>query len=278
MNLKDDKYYSMDQFDRTLKINFLIAFVLLILLSSIQLFDLRINVDGFIAINSRGNIADEKVWSFITLMGDTGILWPMLLIFSITSMKTIYAVLAAVPMGGFLSVLLKKLFDSPRPSGLLESVDIHVIGPVLTTHSYPSGHTITIFAAISAIVLSYSIQSKLLGSIFKIGLFIFATVVGISRIMVGAHWPLDCLAGACVGWISGVTGIYLSRKYLLKIANQNIDFVAVALLWVLSIWNFYREFDYALSNLAAIVSFVISSTMLFFYIFKQKKLITSFFP
>jgi len=278
MNLKDDKYYSMDQFDRTLKINFLIAFVLLILLSSIQLFDLRINVDGFIAINSRGNIADEKVWSFITLMGDTGILWPMLLIFSITSMKTIYAVLAAVPMGGFLSVLLKKLFDSPRPSGLLELVDIHVIGPVLTTHSYPSGHTITIFAAISAIVLSYSIQAKLLGSIFKIGLFIFATVVGISRIMVGAHWPLDCLAGACVGWISGVTGIYLSRKYLLKIANQNIDFVAVALLWVLSIWNFYREFDYALSNLAAIVSFVISSTMLFFYIFKQKKLITSFFP
>jgi len=278
MNLKDDKYYSMDQFDRTLKINFLIAFVLLILLSSIQLFDLRLNVDGFIAINSRGNIADEKVWSFITLMGDTGILWPMLLIFSITSMKTIYAVLAAVPMGGFLSVLLKKLFDSPRPSGLLESVDIHVIGPVLTTHSYPSGHTITIFAAISAIVLSYSIQAKLLGSIFKIGLFIFATVVGISRIMVGAHWPLDCLAGACVGWISGVTGIYLSRKYLLKIANQNIDFVAVALLWVLSIWNFYREFDYALSNLAAIVSFVISSTMLFFYIFKQKKLITSFFP
>ena len=278
MNLKDDKYYSMDQFDRTLKINFLIAFVLLILLSSIQLFDLKINVNGFIAINSRGNIADEKVWSFITLMGDTGILWPMLLIFSITSMKTIYAVLAAVPMGGFLSVLLKKLFDSPRPSGLLESVDIHVIGPVLTTHSYPSGHTITIFAAISAIVLSYSIQAKSLGSIFKIGLFIFATVVGISRIMVGAHWPLDCLAGACVGWISGVTGIYLSRKYLLKIANQNIDFVAVALLWVLSIWNFYREFDYALSNLAVVVSFVISSTMLFFYIFKQKKLITSFFP
>ena len=278
MNLKDDKYYSMDQFDRTLKINFLIAFVLLILLSSIQLFDLKINVNGFIAINSRGNIADEKVWSFITLMGDTGILWPMLLIFSIASMKTIYAVLAAVPMGGFLSVLLKKLFDSPRPSGLLELVDIHVIGPVLTTHSYPSGHTITIFAAISAIVLSYSIQAKSLGSIFKIGLFIFATVVGISRIMVGAHWPLDCLAGACVGWISGVTGIYLSRKYLLKIANQNIDFVAVALLWVLSIWNFYREFDYALSNLAAIVSFVISSTMLFFYIFKQKKLITSFFP
>ena len=278
MNLKDDQYYSMDQYDRTLKINFLIALVLLIFLSAIQLFDLRINVDGFIAINSRGNIADEKVWSFITLMGDTGILWPMLLIFSITSMKTIYAVLAAVPMGGFLSVLLKKLFDSPRPSGLLESFDIHVIGPVLTTHSYPSGHTITIFAAISAIILSYSFQAKLLGSILKIGLFIFAIFVGISRIMVGAHWPLDCLAGACVGWISGVTGIYLSRKYLLKITNQNIDFVAVALLWILSIWNFYREFDYALSNLAAIVSFVISSTMLFFYIFKQQKSITSFFP
>jgi hypothetical protein len=278
MNLKDDQYYSMDQYDRTLKINFLIALVLLIFLSAIQLFDLRINVDGFIAINSRGNIADEKVWSFITLMGDTGILWPMLLIFSIASMKTIYAVLAAVPMGGFLSVLLKKLFDSPRPSGLLESFDIHVIGPVLTTHSYPSGHTITIFAAISAIILSYSFQAKLLGSILKIGLFIFAIFVGISRIMVGAHWPLDCLAGACVGWISGVTGIYLSRKYLLKITNQNIDFVAVALLWILSIWNFYREFDYALSNLAVVVSFVISSTMLFFYIIKQKKSITSFFP
>jgi hypothetical protein len=43
-------------------------------------------------------------------------------------MRIVYAVLAAVPLGGLLSVLLKRLFDSPRFAGVLESMDIHTIG------------------------------------------------------------------------------------------------------------------------------------------------------
>jgi len=254
-----------------------ISAVLLTFFSVFQLMNLRINIDGFIEINSIGNLVDEKIWAFLTLLGDTGILWPMLLIFSITSIQTIYAVVAAVPLGGFLSVGMKRLFDSPRPSGILESIEFHVIGPVLKTHSFPSGHTITIFATVAAILLSCQIKNKTFNGIFKTSILVLAVLVGLSRIMVGAHWPLDCLAGACIGWLSGSAGVYFMNKLSFKIVNPKVDLILVALLWILSVVNFYRTFDYPMSSLSVSISFLISSAMLSIYIFKKSKSIASFF-
>ena len=72
---------------------------------------------------------------------------------------------------------------------------VHVIvrGPEHTGNSFPSNHASNIFAA--ATILTFALPP--LGLPF----FIVATLVAYSRVYVGAHFPLDVLAGAVLGII-----------------------------------------------------------------------------
>ena len=88
-NLKSDDDQIKYLQSRSLVMSLVLSAVLLTFFSIFQLMNIRMNIEGFIEINSIGHLVDEKIWAFLTLLGDTGIHWPMLLIFSITSMQTI---------------------------------------------------------------------------------------------------------------------------------------------------------------------------------------------
>ena len=62
-------------------------------------------------------------------------------------------------------------------------------------NSFPSGHTG--FSFMTATVLGHKYPQ------FRIPLYLLATAVGITRIYLGRHYPLDVLAGATVGTITG---------------------------------------------------------------------------
>lgn len=38
----------------------------------------------------------------------------------------------------------------------------------------------------------------------------FATLLSISRVAVGAHWPLDIVVGRSLGYLAGPSGVYLT--------------------------------------------------------------------
>jgi undecaprenyl-diphosphatase len=65
--------------------------------------------------------------------------------------------------------------------------------------SFPSGHTLAVAAfATAATLLALKFRPASQG-IFMILAFLWIFLVGLSRLVLGVHWPTDVLAAACIG-------------------------------------------------------------------------------
>lgn len=167
--------------------------------------------------NNALQILPNEVWHNITYLGDALILIPLLSFVCLINTKMWAAMFGAVPLAFSLSHLGKNFFAIPRPAAVLDNQQFTIIGETLTAYtSFPSGHTITIFTAISAIVFVLSRDVKISEQHKTYWMYwsiLGATIVATSRVAVGAHWPADLVFGAIIGAISGLSGEYLTRRY-----------------------------------------------------------------
>lgn len=171
--------------------------------------------DWFITLNHLLNAWPAQAWANLTLMGDASVLIPLLSPLILWRAQAWAAILAAAPIASIFSVTGKHLAAVPRPAALLDQDQFTVIGHVLSAkNSFPSGHSITIFTGIVAVLaILYPRQfSWRYLLILTAGLFI-AVTVGMSRVAVGAHWPLDVLGGMVCGMIAGLNGAALAQRY-----------------------------------------------------------------
>lgn len=99
----------------------------------------------------------------------------------------------------------KGTLDLPRPLGVMPQEAVNVIGPGHRKSAFPSGHAATIFLYFG--VWAMSERRSWLRPI----LVLPACLVGISRLVVGVHWPSDVLAGAALGWTSAWVGLSMAR-------------------------------------------------------------------
>ena len=102
------------------------------------------------------------------------------------------------------SHLLKPFFERVRPCNVIENVNLLV--NCTKSYSMPSSHAVNNFAA--AIFFS-RLFPKL-----KIALFVVATLVALSRPIVGVHYFSDIFIGALLGSILG---------YLISVVALKID-------------------------------------------------------
>ncbi|MGH3026657.1 MAG: phosphatase PAP2 family protein [Gaiellaceae bacterium] len=96
----------------------------------------------------------------------------------------VVAVVAADGVSQLLAWLGKTLIHRHRPF-------VHQLGTAATTHSFPSGHSASSFAC--AVVLGMLVPR------LRWPFVALATLIALSRLYNGDHFPLDVLAGAVLG-------------------------------------------------------------------------------
>ena len=139
----------------------------------------------------------DGLWIFITHLGDDGILWiaigAILLIWKKTRPIGITMLLSLLMDFLIVNVSLKGLVARPRPFVVNELIK-PLVGGVSPYRSFPSGHTAGSFAALLAL-------SKWVPKKIGIPAIVLATLVSLSRLYVGVHYPTDLLGGFVIGFL-----------------------------------------------------------------------------
>ncbi|MBB6455418.1 undecaprenyl-diphosphatase [Salirhabdus euzebyi] len=95
-------------------------------------------------------------------------------------------------------LIMKKFFPRKRPYKNIKSTK-YPPNP-LEDHSFPSGHTTAIFALITPFVIQIPI--------LMLFLYPIASLVGLSRVFLGLHYPSDVLCGALLGTFGGLISVW----------------------------------------------------------------------
>ncbi len=96
--------------------------------------------------------------------------------------------------GGFLDLTLKVIFRRPRPD--FPNVWVHPLD-----YSFPSGHAMMsiILYGLIATLLIRQIKFRRKRTLILVAASLMILIIGFSRLVLGAHYPSDILAGWSVG-------------------------------------------------------------------------------
>ncbi|AOR24787.1 phosphatase PAP2 family protein [Clostridium taeniosporum] len=171
----------------------------------IQMFDNKIL--EFIQNNLHTSFMD-KIIPIITSLGNMGFIWIVIGIAFICSEKYRkygFIMLCTLCIGALIGDgIIKPLVGRMRPFNSIENIELLIKAP--TSFSFPSGHTMSSFAAATIVYIA----NKKMG----IGAFILAALIGFSRMYLYVHYPSDVLVGCILGiTLSNVIYKVISSKY-----------------------------------------------------------------
>ncbi len=173
--------------------------------------------------NLRNPILDP-IMQFITSLGDGGILWIVVTIVLLIIPKTRKTGLLCLISLGFTvlvnNIILKNLVNRTRPYVAIP--DLILITKEPGDASFPSGHTAASFSV--AVVMLMTMKKR-----YGIPAIILATLIALSRLYVGVHYPTDVLGGFVVSTLIAVATVEISKpvsksiekKLALKKAKKN---------------------------------------------------------
>lgn len=116
--------------------------------------------------------------------------------------KEVFTIGIAVGIPWAITIALKAIFRAPRP--FVTFSQVHPLVTETPFTSFPSGHA-TVFFALAIVIWLFH---RKLGNFF----FLCATIIALSRVISGVHYPIDILAGASIG----ISFAFLSTIFLSK--------------------------------------------------------------
>lgn len=179
---------------------------------------LHYNTVMFYMINrSIDNHLFDFIMPIITNLGNLtvwGLISGLILLFGNENLKKMAILsLAALVLSSFIVTILKYVIAEPRPFLVLNNV--HLL-TTETDYSFPSGHAAASFAAATVMgkKFSFTLKGRKYNLIYP--LFLFAFLVGFSRIYNGVHYPLDVFCGGTIGVICALIVLKFEKKILNK--------------------------------------------------------------
>lgn len=171
---------------------------------------LRANEPLFLGFNRLSAWTGDIFWADMTLLGDTMVVLTLCLLLVRRWPDLVWAGLLAGLLAALFVHGLKHPLDLERPVQVLPREQFHIIGRAYFSTAFPSGHAATAFTFIGVIILHLAVdwRRRLAGPLLAL-----AGLIGLSRIVVGAHWPLDVLGGAAGGWLAAVFGTLWARRW-----------------------------------------------------------------
>jgi undecaprenyl-diphosphatase len=123
----------------------------------------------------------------------------------------------AASLGLMLSQVITHFWQRPRPFVAHPHDTILLVAPSQEP-SFPSDHAVAAFAVAFAVAF----VGRRMGAAFLAG----ATLVAVTRVIAGLHYPGDILGGAAIGFLSAMLVFWLGGGYLapvVQIASRVTD-------------------------------------------------------
>lgn len=143
---------------------------------------------------------------YVTDLGNGWTAIVIAIILTLFSYRKAFMVASAYAVTSITAQIFKYIFDAPRPKlyfkELLSRMYFVKGVDVLSTHSFPSGHTVTAFSL--AVLFTYWSKNKAWGPLF----LLLAILVGYSRMYLSEHFFEDVTAGSVIGTFVTVIWLY----------------------------------------------------------------------
>ncbi len=187
-------------------INFIILILLIIISVAVFFYDLSI----IKFIESNRNIYFSYVFFGINFLSN------LFIIFFLTTTlflwkkrnKWIPAIIGSTFFSIVIAFSLKNIIRRPRPfiHGITMLVPMdEVINYISWDFSFPSFQTMLVFAMLPIIDKEFKT--------FRYYWFVFAVLIGFSRVYLGVHYLSDVLGGAIIGYLIGFIMVKIEERY-----------------------------------------------------------------
>ena len=167
-----------------------------------------LNRQLFLWVNGISTPAIDWLMLSLTHLGNGMVAAMLVLLLSPFRREVTIRAAVAMLVAGILTSLVKEIIPLPRPAAVLGDT-VRILGPKLRSQSLPSGHTATAFA------FACSLRGFVNVRVYR-GALVLAVLVGISRVYIGAHFPLDAVFGGLLGWLS----VHLTDRYSGRLADR----------------------------------------------------------
>jgi undecaprenyl-diphosphatase len=157
-----------------------------------------LNVDNRLlwAIQKRTRCAFlDKIMPIVTSMGTCGLIWGIVMVIFLRMPRyrrmglILFVTLALCAL--ITNLILKPLVARPRPCHVTPEVPLLIPCPM--DYSFPSGHTVSSFAAAALIFIA--------NPVFGVFAYFLAAWIAFSRLYLFVHYPSDVFTGSVFGTI-----------------------------------------------------------------------------